>query len=168
MHAHAGEKHYHLFPHFPINQREVPTIPCNPLTPISGHPQPQQSHRCPWMRLAFPSSTGTVPLWAFPPQSCFTVLECVGLSITHRGTESSVHPRKMPWDIITHPSITSVTLDTSWRLPCGAVGPCACPLWQRSRTGCAVLSGIFTRSDPALQSHRAFNSLSTPNLLLCI
>lgn len=60
------------------------------------------------------------------------------------------------------PAAARVTLGWS------PAGPRACPPGRRGRTGCAVLSGIFTRSDPASQSHSAFNSLSTPNLLLCI
>lgn len=120
-----------------------------------------------WAEILFPSparrsSTFTAPSWASAARSCFTVRLSTGLSATQRGAEPTVHPRKMPRDVVAHPSAARVT--SGW----SPAGPRACPPGQRGRTGCAALSGIFTRSDPASQSHSAFNSLSTPNLLLCI
>lgn len=99
----------------------------------------------------------------------------VSLYIYPRGSappEEGLNPPCVPGKCHRTLSPTPAQPGSPWacpqRLPGGAAGPRACPPGQRGRTGCAVLSGIFTRSDPASQSHSAFNSLSTPNLLLCI
>lgn len=82
------------------------------------------------------SSTFTAPLWASPAWSCFTVRLSTGLSATQRGAEPIVHPRKVPRDIVAHPSCSQGHLGL---VPSGAtcVSPGAarqdgmcCPKWH--------------------------------------